>query len=68
MAGSDQEGLQGADTDPEEDGASDHGREGRGGDGEDWLGQDCCLPAASPGEAQSSQINRSKGPRSITNS
>ena len=54
MARSDQEGLQGADTYPEEDGAADYGREGRGGNGEDWIRQNCRILAASLREAQSS--------------
>ena len=68
MARSDQEGLQGADTYPEEDGAADYGREGRGGDGKDRIGQNCRLPASSLGETQSSKINRSKSSRPLTNS
>lgn len=68
MARSDQEGLQGADTNPEENGATDHGREGRGGDGKDRIGQNCRLPASSLGETQSSKINRSKSSRPLTNS
>ena len=66
MARSDQEGLQGADANPEEDGAADHGREGRGGNGKDWVGQDCCFLVASSGETQGSKINWSKSSCSLS--
>ena len=65
MARSDQEGLQGADANPEEDGAADHGREGRGGNGKDWVGQDCCFLVASSGETQGPKINWSKSSCSL---
>ena len=68
MARSDQEGLQGANTYPEEDCAADYGREGRGGHGKNRIGQNCRILAASLGEAQSSQNNRSKSSRALTNS
>ena len=68
LARSDQEGLQSANTNPEKNGATDHGRERRGGDGKDRIRQNCRLPAASLGEAQSSKINRSKSSRPLTNS
>ena len=52
VAWGDEEGLQGADPHPEEDSAPHHGRQGRGGHGQDRLRQDCCLPHPHVREAQ----------------